>query len=184
MTLGIQIIIIALGFLLLAIILKATIQKKISESHALLWIVPCFLIIFGGIFPQITYSLAEIFHTGYPPALVFALAIIISYLILFQSFKQLSILSMRNKELASQIALLSAQVRALKEELAETKTGTPARQEAAPTEEAEAETSKERQAGALKKKESPQKNPVCNEYNGTCRCRTRSDCPNEYTSKR
>ena len=140
MTLGIQIIIIALGFLLLAIILKATIQKKISESHALLWIVPCFLVILGGIFPQITYSLAEVFHTGYPPALVFALAIIISYLILFQSFKQLSILSMRNKELASQIALLTTQVLSLKEELEEAKTETLAKQEAALTKETQAET--------------------------------------------
>ncbi len=140
MTLGLQIIIISLGFLLLAIILKATIQKKISESHALLWIVPCFLIILGGIFPQITYSLAEIFHTGYPPALVFALAIIISYLIVFQSFKQLSILSMRNKELASQIALLTEQVHTLKEELKETKSESLVNQEAALTKEGQTET--------------------------------------------
>lgn len=151
MTLGLQIIIISLGVLLLAVILKATIQKKISESHALLWIVPCFLIIFGGIFPQITYSLAELFHTGYPPALVFSLAIIFSYLILFQSFKQLSVLSRRNKELASQVALLTAQVHTLKEELEESKAETLAKQEAALTEETRTETMKKIETAAKKK---------------------------------
>lgn len=114
MTLALQITIIALGIVLLTVIIIAAIQKKISESHALLWIIPCFLIIIGGIFPQLTYFLADFFHTEYPPAIVFALAIIISYLILFQCFKSLSILTMKNKELASQIALLNEQIRELK----------------------------------------------------------------------
>lgn len=115
MTLSLQLIIIALGIILLTIIIIAAIQKKISERHALLWIVPCFLIIIGGIFPQFTYALADIFHTEYPPAIVFALAIIISYLILFQCFKSLSILAMKNKELASQTALLNERVRILEQ---------------------------------------------------------------------
>ncbi len=115
MTLPLQLIIIALGILLLGIIIIAAIEKKISESHALLWILPCILIIIGGIFPQLTYGLSDFFHTGYPPAIVFALAIIISYLILFQSFKSLSVLTIKNKELASQVALLNQQVAQLEE---------------------------------------------------------------------
>ncbi len=115
MTLPLQLIIIALGILLLGIITIAAIEKKISESHALLWILPCVLIIIGGIFPQLTYVLSDFFHTGYPPAIVFALAIIISYLILFQSFKSLSVLTIKNKELASQVALLNQQVAQLEE---------------------------------------------------------------------
>jgi len=115
MTLPLQLIIIALGILLLGIIFIATIEKKISESHALLWILPCFLIIIGGIFPQLTYILSDFFHTGYPPAIVFALAIIISYLILFQCFKSLSVLTIKNKELASQVALLNRKVAQLEE---------------------------------------------------------------------
>lgn len=113
MTLALQLIIIALGIFLLIVIMNAAVHRKISESHALLWIVPCFLIIIGGIFPQVTYFLSDIFHTEYPPAVVFALAIIISYLILFQCFKSLSVLAMKNKELASQTALLTERVRAL-----------------------------------------------------------------------
>lgn len=115
MTLGLQLIIIALGILLLGIVILATIQKKISESHALLWIVPCFLIIIGGIFPHLTYILSDFFHTGYPPAIVFALAIIISYLILFQCFKALSVMTIKNKELASQTALLNQRIQKLEE---------------------------------------------------------------------
>ncbi|MCI8770970.1 MAG: DUF2304 domain-containing protein [Lachnospiraceae bacterium] len=113
MTLALQLIIIALGIFLLIVIMNAAVHRKISESHALLWIVPCFLIIIGGIFPQVTYFLSDIFHTEYPPAVVFALAIIISYLILFQCFKSLSVLAMKNKELASQTALLAERVRVL-----------------------------------------------------------------------
>lgn len=115
MTLALQLTIITLGIVLLTVIIIAAIQKKISESHALLWVVPCFLIIIGGIFPQLTYVLADFFHAEYPPAIVFALAIIISYLILFQCFKSLSVLTMKNKELASQIALLNEQIRELKD---------------------------------------------------------------------
>ena len=119
MTLALQLIIIALGIFLLVVIMNAAVHKKISESHALLWIVPCFLIIIGGIFPQVTYLLSEIFHTEYPPAVVFALAIIISYLILFQCFKSLSVLAIKNKELASQTALLTERIRALEQTIQE-----------------------------------------------------------------
>ena len=73
------------------------------------------LIIIGGIFPQVTYILSDMFHTEYPPAVVFALAIIISYLILFQCFKSLSVLAIKNKELASQAALLTERVRVLEQ---------------------------------------------------------------------
>lgn len=115
MTFVLQLTIITLGIILLAVIMIAAIQKKISESHALLWIVPCLLIIIGGCFPQLTYALSDLFHTEYPPAIVFALAIIISYLILFQCFKSLSVLSMKNKELASQIALLSERIQIIEQ---------------------------------------------------------------------
>jgi len=119
MTLALQLIIIALGIFLLIVIMNAAVHKKISESHALLWIVPCFLIILGGIFPQVTYVLSDIFHTEYPPAIVFALAIIISYLILFQCFESLSVLAIKNKELASQTALLAERVRELEQTVRE-----------------------------------------------------------------
>lgn len=118
MTLTLQITIITLGLLLLCIVILAAIQKKISEPHALLWILPCFLIIIGGIFPQLTYALSDFFHTDYPPAIVFALAIIISYLILFQCFRSLSVLTMKNKELASQTSLLTQRVQQLEETVA------------------------------------------------------------------
>lgn len=113
MTLTLQITIIALGILLLIAVCRAAIQKKISEPHALLWFIPCLLIILGGCFPQLTYFLSDLFHTNYPPAIIFALAIISSYLILFQCFRSLSVLTLKNKELASQTALLTAKVEEL-----------------------------------------------------------------------
>ena len=115
MTLTLQITIIVLGILLLIAVCRAAIQKKISEPHALLWFIPCLLIILGGCFPQLTYFLSDLFHTDYPPAIIFALAIIISYLILFQCFRSLSVLTLRNKELASQTGLLNEKVQKLQE---------------------------------------------------------------------
>ena len=91
MTISVQITIIGLGILLLSAVILAAIQKKISESHALLWIVPCILIILGGIL----------------------------YLILFQCFKTLSVLTIKNKELASQCAILTKEVKNLKETIQE-----------------------------------------------------------------
>ena len=119
MTISVQITIIGLGILLLAAVILAAIQKKISESHALLWIVPCILIILGGIFPQMTYLLSSFFQTEYPPAIIFAFAIIILYLILFQCFKTLSVLTIKNKEFASQCAILTKEVKNLKEKIQE-----------------------------------------------------------------
>ena len=117
MTLIVQITIITLGALLLSVVLLAAIQKKITESHALLWVLPCILIIVGGIFPQLTYILSNLFNTEYPPAIIFAIAIIMLYVILFQCFKSLSILTKKNKELASQIALQNRQIEQLKEQI-------------------------------------------------------------------
>lgn len=119
MTLTVQITIIALGVILLTAIILATIQKKISEPHALLWILPCILIIIGGIFPQLTYLLSGFFNTEYPPAIIFAFAIIIVYLILFQCFKNLSILTMKNKELASRTAIMMKQIQDLESKINE-----------------------------------------------------------------
>jgi len=117
MTLIVQITIIALGVLLLGVVLLAAIQKKITESHALLWVLPCIFIIAGGIFPQLTYILSNLFDTEYPPAIIFAIAIIMLYVILFQCFKSLSILTKKNKELASQIALQNRQIAQLKKQI-------------------------------------------------------------------
>lgn len=117
MTLAVQFLIILLGLILLGIIVIAAVQKKITEQHALLWIVPCFLIIIGGIFPQLTYFLSDVFHTDYPPAIVFAIAIILAYLILFHCFKNLEICTMKNKELASFIALQEKKIQMLETEL-------------------------------------------------------------------
>lgn len=119
MTLIVQITIIALGVLLLSVVLLAAIQKKITETHALLWVLPCILIIVGGIFPQLTYVLSNLFDTEYPPAIIFAIAIIMLYVILFQCFKSLSILTKKNKELASQIALQNRQIEQLKNQMAQ-----------------------------------------------------------------
>ncbi len=117
MTLIVQITIITLGALLLCVVLLAAIQKKITEPHALLWVLPCILIIVGGIFPQLTYILSNLFDTEYPPAIIFAIAIIMLYVILFQCFKSLSVLTKKNKELASQVALQNRQIEQLKEQI-------------------------------------------------------------------
>ncbi|MCI8337254.1 MAG: DUF2304 domain-containing protein [Lachnospiraceae bacterium] len=117
MTLIVQITIITLGALLLCVVLLAAIQKKITEPHALLWVLPCILIIVGGIFPQLTYILSNLFDTEYPPAIIFAIAIIMLYVILFECFKSLSVLTKKNKELASQVALQNRQIEQLKEQI-------------------------------------------------------------------
>lgn len=113
MTLIVQITIITLGILLLGAVLLSAVQKKITESHALLWVLPCIFIIAGGIFPQLTYILSNLFNTEYPPAIIFAIAIIMLYVILFQCFKSLSVLTKKNKELASRVALQGRQIEEL-----------------------------------------------------------------------
>ncbi|MBR1743215.1 MAG: DUF2304 domain-containing protein [Lachnospiraceae bacterium] len=119
--LPVQITIIILGFLLLVFVIRAAIQKKITEHHAILWLIPCIIIIIGGCFPQLTYTLSAFFNTEYPPAIIFAVAIILLYIILFQCFKLLSVLLMKNKELASNTAILEKQVEELKKELQQIK---------------------------------------------------------------
>lgn len=117
MTLTVQITIIALGVIMVIVVLRAAIQKKITESHALMWMFPCILIILGGIFPQLTWYLSRFFDTEYPPAIILTLAIIILYIILFQDFKVLSVLTLKNKELASHVALLTGRTEKLEREL-------------------------------------------------------------------
>lgn len=117
MTLTVQITIITLGIILITVVLRAAIQKKITESHALMWMFPCILIILGGIFPELTWYLSRFFNTEYPPAIILTLAIIMLYIILFQDFKVLSVLTLKNKELASHVALLTGRIEKLEKDL-------------------------------------------------------------------
>ena len=117
MTLTVQITIIALDIILITVVLRAAIQKKITESHALMWMFPCILIILGSLFPQLTWFLSRFFNTEYPPAIILTLSIIMLYIILFQDFKVLSVLTLKNKELASHVALLTGRIEKLEQEL-------------------------------------------------------------------
>lgn len=113
--LPIQITVVVLGFLLLIFVIRAAILKNITEHHALLWMVPSVIIIIGGIFPQLSFLLSKYLKIEYPPATIFAIAIILLYMILFQCFKLLSVLIMKNKELASNTAVLEKQLEELQE---------------------------------------------------------------------
>lgn len=107
MTILTQIIIIAAGFLFLLQIVRAMILRKITEKQGIFCLIPAVLIILGGAFPSITYILADIFHAEYAPSIIFALAIISLYLIAFECFKTLAVLTSKNQELAMQVSMLN-----------------------------------------------------------------------------
>ena len=59
MTISVQITIIGLGNSFTGCRDSCSHSKRISESMLYFWIVPCILIILGGIFPQMTYLLSS-----------------------------------------------------------------------------------------------------------------------------
>lgn len=96
------------GALFFYFILKLLVKQKISLRNSMIWLIGTVFILLISILPNLLDSAAALIGVGYPPALLFLVAILVMlYLLLNQSI-QISFLNERLKELTQTIAIKEA----------------------------------------------------------------------------
>jgi len=105
------------GLILIFYVIRLMVNKKMTESQSVLWLIIGVISIVIGFFPSIITTTAEVLGIWYPPSIIFLIAFIGLLFIVFKNSVVLSIQSNQISELFMQIALLNMENEKLKEEL-------------------------------------------------------------------
>ena len=102
----IQYISIALSIMFLGFVIELIRRKRIKESYALLWLVSAAAFIGLSVWRSGLEQISLAIGIAYPPAALLLLAVGVLFLVLIQFSIIISKLSLENKRLAQEIALL------------------------------------------------------------------------------
>lgn len=105
------------GLILIITIIKLIVDRKMTESQSILWLVIGSAAIILGFFPSIISFIANFLGIWYPPSIAFLIAYIGLVFIVLKNTTAISIQSNQINELFMQIALLNMENEKLKEEL-------------------------------------------------------------------
>lgn len=108
---------VAVGLVLILYVIKSMVNKKMTESGSILWLLIGLAGIILGLFPSIITFIADLLGIWYPPTIIFLISYIGLLFIVLKHTIDLSIQSNRMVELYMQVALLNAENEKLKEEL-------------------------------------------------------------------
>jgi len=109
--------VLGLGILILVINLVRT--RKLKEQYALLWLLMAGLLVATPLGIDLFNALAYAVGVDYPPALLFALALMVFLMIFFQFSLSISRFSEQIKTLAQDLALANERIRRLERRLAD-----------------------------------------------------------------
>lgn len=123
MSILINIATIATGVILIALIVYLMVDKKMSESQSVLWILIGLVTIIIGIYPRIINIVAEKLGVWYAPAVSFLIAYIGLLFIVLRTTVITSIQGNQINELFMDVILLKDENKKLKKELKSIKTG-------------------------------------------------------------
>lgn len=111
------------GVALISIIIYLMVNKKISESQSVLWLLIGLTTIILGIYPKIINIIADKLGVWYPPSLTFLLAFIAILFIVLKNTIIVSIQSDQINELFLELILAKDQIKDLEKELNSMKEG-------------------------------------------------------------
>lgn len=117
MSILINIATISTGVILIGIILNLLVEKKISESQSILWILIGFLSIVLGLFPKLINIMANKLGIWYAPSLTFLVAYIGLLFIVLRTTVITSVQSNQINELFMEVILVKKENEDLKQEL-------------------------------------------------------------------
>ena len=118
MSIFVNISAVAVGLILIGIVIKLVMEKRMSESQSVLWLLTGVAIILG-IFPNLLGQIASFLGIWYAPSVLLLFVCVGLLLITFFHATVISKNTDEIRELAIQIALLKEENRELKEKLAE-----------------------------------------------------------------
>lgn len=111
------------GVALISIIIYLMVQKKISESQSILWLLIGTTTIILGIFPGIINIIADKLGVWYPPSISFLIAFIAIIFIVLKNTIIVSIQSDQLNELFLELILAKDKIKQLEKDLKELKEG-------------------------------------------------------------
>jgi hypothetical protein len=117
MSILVNIFAILTGLILVFYVINLLVNKKMTESQSVLWLVIALAAITLGFFPSIITFIANLLGVWYPPTIVFLIAYIGLLFIVLKNTTDISIQSNQISEIFMQIALLNMENERLKEEL-------------------------------------------------------------------
>jgi len=105
---------IAFGFAVLAIIFSMLLRRKLREKYAVLWLLIGVLILVLAIFPGLLAAAAQLLGVELPANLLFILALALLIGVTLHQSWELSTTEEETRRLAEEVAILRADVEALR----------------------------------------------------------------------
>jgi hypothetical protein len=117
----VEIIMLVVPAALFAVVVELVRRRRLREDYSLLWLVTFGVLVLFAVFPNsLLDGLADLMGIFYPPAALFVVGFGLMLLVLLQFSLVITRLAQQNKQSAQRIALLSARVRELEQQI-----GTP-----------------------------------------------------------
>lgn len=111
------------GIALISMIIYLLVNKKISESQSILWLLIGLATIILGLFPRIVNIVADKLGVWYPPTITFFVGYIAILFIVFKNTIIVSIQSNQINELFLELILAKDKIKKLENELQSNKKG-------------------------------------------------------------
>lgn len=105
------------GIILIVIIFNLMVNKKMSESQSVLWLLIGIVTIIIGLFPRIINITANKLGVWYPPSLIFVIAYVGLLFIVFKTTVMTSVQTSQINELFMEVILIKEENEKLKKEL-------------------------------------------------------------------
>ena len=117
---AVRIIMVTISLLVIWFLFKRMLKSQIKESAFLLWTLPAFLLFVYGVWPELTYYVADLTHLAYGYALVVTVPFIaLLYYLAFKQMCQISAIMSKVVELGSVVSLQKHEIDELKKRIAE-----------------------------------------------------------------
>ena len=103
---------------LFAVVVELVRRRRLREDYSLLWLVTFGVLVLFAVFPNsLLDGLADLIGIFYPPTALFVVGFGLMLLVLLQFSLVITRLAQQNKQSAQRIALLSARVRELEQQV-------------------------------------------------------------------
>lgn len=107
------------GLVFLLAVINAVKKQKSFEKESFYWVIASIAMLVLAINPHIIIKISEIVSVRYPPSVLFLIAILFIFYLLFKITSQFSNFREQNKELAQEIIILKAKLKKLEKEAGE-----------------------------------------------------------------
>ena len=130
---AVRIVMVAISLLVIWFLFKRMLKSQIKESAFLLWTLPAFLLFVYGMWPELTYYVADMTHLAFGYALVVTVPFIaLLYYLAFKQMCQISGIMSKVVELGSVVSLQKHEIEELKKRIAELESAEPEKQQPLP----------------------------------------------------